>query len=161
MTGNRKILVGVLLALAAAAPAGATSEASPRVTVLKVFVEAGDPPSINKVGEVSRTQGQLRDAAGNLVGSWRLACTYFGGSGMHGETSHFCKHVATFGAKGSIFSEGGIAWATGSTQWAVITGGTNSFRGVFGTVKIAGFNTPVDTVAVLPPLGVVWLVPEG
>ena len=62
---------------------------------------------------------------------------------MHGETSHFCKHIATFGARGSIFSEGGIAWSTGTTQWAVITGGTNSFRRVFWTrSKIAGFNTP-------------------
>jgi hypothetical protein len=142
MFGKWKIAIGLVLVVACAAvPAGAAG-ASPRITVLKVFVTGGDPPSINRVGEVSRTHGELRDAAGNLIGSWRLTCTYFGGSGLNGVTSHFCKHVATFGAKGSIFSEGGIAWSSGGTQWAVITGGTGSFRGVFGTVKISGVNTP-------------------
>ena len=143
MIGNWKTAIAILLAVVwAAAPAGARSLPKPSVTVLKVVDTGGGPPSINRVGEVSRTHGELRDTAGNLIGSWRLSCTYFGGSGMQGQTSHFCKRVATFGSKGSIFSEGGIAWATNSTQWAVITGGTGSFRGIFGTVKIANFNTP-------------------
>ena len=143
---NRSLKTSIALAIVlacAAVPAtvGAASAGKPTVSVLKVFATCGAAPSVDRLGQVSNISGQLRDAAGNLIGGWRWQCTYLGGYGTK-KASHFCKFAATFGSRGTIFSEGGIAFNSDAVQWNAVTGGTGSFRGVFGAARIVNLNKP-------------------